>query len=116
MASVTQNADELQNKLPESIVRGETWPGALRCASAAGVIRRAGFRSDLATVLKFCGERDLPLFARPRVEPAGSRRRLWRRAPGHPDFSWIEIAGERLHCGAGAKLKRWPAKEIASPA
>jgi UDP-N-acetylenolpyruvoylglucosamine reductase len=63
---------------------------------------------DLANLVKFCGERDLPFFILGRgsnllVRDGGFRGVVICLA--QPDFGRIEIVGERLHCGAGAKLK-----------
>ena len=59
-------------------------------------------------VVKFCGERELPFFVIGRgsnllVRDGGFRGVVICLAHAH--FSRIEVAGERLRCGAGAKLK-----------
>jgi UDP-N-acetylenolpyruvoylglucosamine reductase len=62
----------------------------------------------LAGVLTFCNERELPFFVIGRgsnllVRDGGFRGVVICLA--HASFSRIEIDGERLRCGAGAKLK-----------
>ena len=64
--------------------------------------------ADLAGVVKFCGERDVPFFVIGRgsnllVRDGGFRGVVICLA--HANFSRIEVDGERLRCGAGAKLK-----------
>jgi UDP-N-acetylenolpyruvoylglucosamine reductase len=63
---------------------------------------------DLAAVVKFCDERQIPIFVLGRgsnllVRDGGVRGVVVSLA--HPHFSRVEISGERLNCGAGAKLK-----------
>ena len=58
--------------------------------------------------MKFCGERGVPFFIIGRgsnllVRDGGFRGVVICLA--HADFSRIEVDGERLRCGAGAKLK-----------
>jgi UDP-N-acetylenolpyruvoylglucosamine reductase len=64
--------------------------------------------TDLAEVLKYCAAEKLPFFILGRgsnllVKDGGFRGVVVCLAHSH--FSRIEVAGERLHCGAGAKLK-----------
>jgi UDP-N-acetylenolpyruvoylglucosamine reductase len=64
--------------------------------------------TDLAAVVKYCHERSLPFLVIGRgsnllVRDGGVRGVVICLA--HASFSRIDIAGERLHCGAGAKLK-----------
>ncbi len=64
--------------------------------------------SDLAHVLQFCDEKDLPFFVLGRgsnllIKDSGIRGFVI--SLGHPKFSEIKIDEEFLHCGAGAKLK-----------
>jgi len=64
--------------------------------------------ADLAAVVKYCHERSLPFLVIGRgsnllVRDGGVRGVVICLA--HASFSRIDIAGERLHCGAGAKLK-----------
>ena len=63
---------------------------------------------DLAGIMKFCNGRGVPFFVVGRgsnllVGDGGFRGLIICLA--HPNFSRIEIDGERLRCGAGAKLK-----------
>jgi UDP-N-acetylenolpyruvoylglucosamine reductase len=63
---------------------------------------------DLAAILKVCGSFEMPFFILGRgsnllVRDGGFRGVVICLA--QPAFSKVEIAGERLHCGAGAKLK-----------
>ncbi len=63
---------------------------------------------DLTAILKLCGEYTMPFFILGRgsnllVRDGGFRGLAICLA--QPAFSKIEILGEKLHCGAGAKLK-----------
>ena len=80
----------------------------LRVGGPADWYVEPGSESDLATVLRFCGERNIP------VTILGRGSNLLIRDGGvrgvvvclnSPAFSRLEIAGDLLHCGAGAKLK-----------
>ena len=84
--------------------------GARPCASAA--LRTFTLsphpRSDLAQVLNFCREQSLPFLVLGRgsnllIRDGGVRGVVLCLA--HPHFSRVEVAGERLRCGAGARLK-----------
>lgn len=64
--------------------------------------------NDLADVLKLCGKREIPFFILGRgsnllIRDGGFRGVVICLAASA--FSKIEFAGERIHCGAGAKLK-----------
>ena len=64
--------------------------------------------ADLAGVLKFCGAHGVPFFVMGRgsnllVRDGGFRGVMICLA--HPNFGRIEVEGERLSCGAGARLK-----------
>ena len=81
----------------------------LRVGGPADVYVEPASEADLATVLKFCDERALKFFALGRgsnllVRDGGFRGVVLCLA--HPHFSRVEVADERLHCGAGAKLKQ----------
>ena len=74
-----------------------------------GCLCRAGVGSRPGAVLKFCAETGVKFFVLGRgsnllVRDGGFRGVVICLA--HPNFSRIEIDGERLHCGAGAKLKQ----------
>jgi UDP-N-acetylenolpyruvoylglucosamine reductase len=80
----------------------------LRIGGPADVYVEPASESDLAAVVKFCHERSLPFFVIGRgsnllVRDGGVRGVVICLA--HASFSRIDIAGERLHCGPGAKLK-----------
>jgi UDP-N-acetylenolpyruvoylglucosamine reductase len=80
----------------------------LRVGGPADIYIEPASEQDLAAVLKFCAGCKLKFFVLGRgsnllVRDGGFRGVVICLA--HPDFSRIEIAGERLICGAGAKLK-----------
>ena len=81
----------------------------LRVGGPADVYIEPASEADLAAVVKFCHERSLPFFVIGRgsnllVRDGGFRGVIICLA--RPNFSRIEVAGERLRCGAGAKLKK----------
>jgi UDP-N-acetylenolpyruvoylglucosamine reductase len=81
---------------------------SLRIGGPADVYVEPASEADLAAVVKFCHERSLPFFVIGRgsnllVRDGGVRGVVICLA--HASFSRIDVAGERLHCGAGAKLK-----------
>src|SRR6266516_7338921 len=81
----------------------------LRVGGPADVYVEPASEADLATVLKFCAEWALKFFILGRgsnllVREGGFRGVVLCLAHSH--FSRIEVADERLHCGAGAKLKQ----------
>jgi UDP-N-acetylmuramate--alanine ligase len=80
----------------------------LRVGGPADIFVEPSSESDLATVLRFCGEKNLPFTM------LGRGSNLLVRDGGirgvviclmHPNFSRIEVMDDRLHCGAGVKLK-----------
>ena len=80
----------------------------LRVGGPADIYVEPASENELAAVLKFCGERGLKFFVLGRgsnllVRDGGFRGVVIGLS--HAQFSRVEIAGERLHCGAGAKLK-----------
>jgi UDP-N-acetylenolpyruvoylglucosamine reductase len=80
----------------------------LRIGGPADVYVEPASEADLVAAVKFCHERSLPFFVIGRgsnllVRDGGVRGVAICLA--QPNFSRIEVAGERLHCGAGAKLK-----------
>jgi UDP-N-acetylenolpyruvoylglucosamine reductase len=80
----------------------------LRVGGPADVYVEPPNEEDLASVVKFCSESEIKFFILGRgsnllVRDGGFRGVVICLA--HPHFSKIEISGERLHCGAGAKLK-----------
>ncbi len=80
----------------------------LRVGGPVDVYVEPASEADLAAVLKFCGARGLKFFVLGRgsnllVRDGGFRGVVICLA--HAAFSGIEIIGERMNCGAGAKLK-----------
>ena len=81
----------------------------LRVGGPAEMYVEPASEEDLAQVLRFCGECDVGFFILGRgsnllVRDGGIRGVVVHLS--HPAFSGIEIVGERLRCGAGAKLKQ----------
>jgi UDP-N-acetylenolpyruvoylglucosamine reductase len=80
----------------------------LRVGGPADLYLEPGSETDLAATLKLCGERHVKLVLVGRgsnllVLDSGFRGVVICLA--QPAFSRIEVAGENLHCGAGARLK-----------
>lgn len=80
----------------------------LRVGGPADVYIEPSSEADLAAVVRYCGARKVPFFVLGRgsnllVKDAGFRGVVICLA--QPCFSQIEVRGERLDCGAGAKLK-----------
>ncbi|PYM16092.1 MAG: UDP-N-acetylmuramate--alanine ligase, partial [Verrucomicrobia bacterium] len=128
---VTSAAHELAERLREEMpTNKEQFFAALSAAtSSATVLRqneplakkttlRVGGPADfyvepaaeveLAAVLRLCGEHQVPFVMLGRgsnllIKDGGIRGAVICLA--HPNFSRVEIIGNRLHCGAGAKLK-----------
>ncbi len=80
----------------------------LRVGGAADLYVEPASEQDLAAVLVYCHERGLPFFLLGRgsnllVNDGGFRGVMVCLA--HPHFCRVEIAGEQLRCGAGARLK-----------
>jgi len=81
----------------------------LRVGGPADIYVEPSSEADLGAVLKFCDERAMKFFVLGRgsnllVRDGGFRGLVICLA--HSSFSQIKIADERLHCGAGAKLKQ----------
>ncbi|HEU5124590.1 MAG TPA: UDP-N-acetylmuramate dehydrogenase [Verrucomicrobiae bacterium] len=81
----------------------------LRVGGPADLFVEPASETDLASVLKFCAEQSLKFFVLGRgsnllVRDGGFRGVVISLA--QPHFSRIEISGERMNCGAGAKLKQ----------
>jgi UDP-N-acetylenolpyruvoylglucosamine reductase len=105
-------ADELAKRFSRETVirRNESLAKhtTLRVGGPADVYVEPSSEEDLAGVVKICNERELPFFVIGRgsnllVRDGGVRGVVICLA--HESFSRIEIDGERLRCGAGAKLK-----------
>jgi UDP-N-acetylenolpyruvoylglucosamine reductase len=105
-------AEELIRQVsPKTIVRRDE-PLAprttLRVGGPADAYVEPAGEDDLAAVLRFCHEHDLPVFVLGRgsnllVKDGGIRGVVI--CLSHPGFSRIEPDGQQLLCGAGAKLK-----------
>src|SRR5215469_646857 len=112
MLNKEQLADELTRRVsPQTTVRRDE-PLAkrttLRVGGPADVFVEPASDEDLAAILKFCREQGVKFFVLGRgsnlvVRDGGFRGVVISLVAPH--FSRIEIKGERLHCGAGAKLK-----------
>ena len=80
----------------------------LRVGGPADFYVEPASEADLAALLSFCRARELPFVILGRgsnllIKDRGIRGLVICLA--HPNFSRVEIADERLFCGAGAKLK-----------
>jgi len=80
----------------------------LRVGGPADVYVEPASEADLAAVVNFCNARGVPFFVIGRgsnllVRDGGFRGTVI--CLSHANFAGIEFTGERLRCGAGAKLK-----------
>lgn len=96
-ASTVLRRDELLNKRT-----------TLRVGGKADIYVEPGSEAELAEVLQFCARRSLPFTLLGRgsnllIKDGGIRGVVICLAS--PNFSRVEIVSDRLHCGAGAKLK-----------
>ena len=105
-------ADEIAGRVSSATVIRRDEPMAkhttLRVGGPAEVYVEPASETDLAAVLKFCGERGVKFFILGRGSNLLVRDGGFRGVViclSQPEFSKIEIAGERLRCGAGARLK-----------
>jgi UDP-N-acetylenolpyruvoylglucosamine reductase len=105
-------ADEIAGRVSRATIIRRDEPLAkhttLRVGGPADFYVEPASEADLAGVVKFCGENEIKFFILGRgsnllVRDDGFRGVVICLA--QPHFSKIEIVGERLHCGAGAKLK-----------
>ncbi len=105
-------ADEITDRVSRATVIHRDEPLAkhttLRVGGPADVYVEPASEEDLAAILKFCAEHEVPFFILGRgsnllVRDGGFRGVMICLSQTH--FSKIEIVGERLHCGVGAKLK-----------
>ena len=90
---------------PDEPLAGHT---TLRVGGPADVYVEPASEAELADVLQFCGVQQIPFFMLGRgsnllVRDGGFRGVVICLA--HANFTKLEVAGERLRCGAGAKLK-----------
>jgi len=113
MQTCEQLACELAKRLsPETSLRvGEPLAKrtTLRVGGPADVYVEPVSEEDLAATLKFCAEHELKFFLLGRgsnllVRDGGFRGVVVCLA--HASFSRIEFEGDRMRCGAGAKLKQ----------
>lgn len=102
----------LKRRLGEKSVVRQNEPLAkrttLRVGGPADLYVEPVSEKDLAEVLRFCAEEQLPFLILGRgsnllVKDGGVRGVVISLA--HPSFGQLRIEGERLHCGAGVKLK-----------
>ena len=107
-----QLASELREKLSADTLLRCDEPLAkkttLRVGGPADFFVEPASESDLARVLEFCRERELPIFV------LGRGSNLLIKDPGirgvvisiaHPSFSRIQLEDDAFDCGAGTKLK-----------
>jgi len=112
MTSAEEIADELAGCVSRATVIRRDEPMAkhttLRVGGPVDVYIEPVSEEDLAGIVKFCGARGVPFFVIGRgsnllVRDGGFRGVMVCLA--HAKFSRIEIDGEHLRCGAGARLK-----------
>jgi len=105
-------ADELAGRVSSATVIRRDEPMSkhttLRVGGPADVYVEPASEADLAAILKFCSEHGVKFFILGRgsnllVRDGGFRGAVICLA--QPEFSKIEDDGERLRCGAGARLK-----------
>ncbi len=112
----TQNefdfAAELESSVSNATIVRRNEPLAkrttLRVGGPADFYVEPASEADLAAVLKLCGQRAMPHFVLGRgsnllIRDGGIRGVVI--CLSHPAFSKIEINGQTMRCGAGAKLK-----------
>jgi len=113
MTSSGSFANELRQRLSAASVVRENEPLAkrttLRVGGPADLFVEPASEGDLATLLRACAARGEKFFVLGRgsnllVRDGGIRGVVLSLA--HPVFSTVEIIGERIRCGAGAKLKQ----------
>ena len=105
-------ADELAKLVSPATIFRRNEPLAkhttLRVGGPADVYVEPATEAELAAILNFCGERGVKFFILGRGSNLIVRDGGFRGVAiclAHANFSRIEIDGERLRCGAGAKLK-----------
>ena len=112
MADRLHIADEIATRISTAtlIRRNEPLAGhtTLRVGGPADVYIEPATEADLAAVVKCCGDHDEPFLLLGRgsnllVRDGGIRGVVISLAAA--EFSRVLVAGERLRCGAGAKLK-----------
>ena len=111
-----QNKNDFADKIavrvsPATVIRRDeplAKHATLRVGGPADVYVEPASEADLAAVVKFCGAHGVPFFIIGRGSNLLVRDGGFRGAVvclSQADFSKIEFDGERLRCGAGAKLK-----------
>jgi len=112
MHSGTAIFDALRNLFsPETVIRRDEALArrtTLRVGGPADVYVEPASVENLSAVVRFCQEQEFPYFVLGRgsnllVKDGGFRGVVISLA--NPQFSRIEVAGEHLSCGAGARLK-----------
>jgi UDP-N-acetylenolpyruvoylglucosamine reductase len=112
MRAEENTADDLARRVSTATVIRRHEPLAphttLRIGGPADVYVEPASETDLAGVVRFCHERGVPFFVLGRgsnllVRDGGFRGVVLSLAHAH--FGRIEVDGERLRCGAGARLK-----------
>jgi UDP-N-acetylenolpyruvoylglucosamine reductase len=105
-------ADEIAARVSRATVIRRDEPLAkhttLRVGGPADFYVEPADENDLASVAKYCGENEIKFFILGRGSNLLVRDGGFRGVViclSQPHFSKIEIIGERLNCGAGAKLK-----------
>jgi UDP-N-acetylenolpyruvoylglucosamine reductase len=112
MADTLRLADEIAGCVsPATVIRrDEPLAGhtTLRVGGPADAYVEPASEADLAAIVKFCGAHGVPFFVIGRGSNLLVRDGGFRGAViclSHANFAGIEFTGERLRCGAGAKLK-----------
>jgi UDP-N-acetylenolpyruvoylglucosamine reductase len=112
MPSKPNFADELATRVSHATLIRRDEPLAkrttLRVGGPADYYIEPANENDLASVLKFCGEYEMPFFMLGRGSNLLVRDGGFRGVViclSQPVFSQIEITGEKMRCGAGVKLK-----------
>lgn len=112
-ANLTPGSGELERCVSAVTVVRRNEPLAkrttLRVGGPAEIFVEPATETDLAAVLRWCAQGDVPFFVLGRgsnllVRDGGIRGVVISLA--HPNFSAVVIDGDRLRCGAGAKLKQ----------
>jgi UDP-N-acetylenolpyruvoylglucosamine reductase len=105
-------ADEIAGRVSRATVIRRDEPLAkhttLRVGGPADFYVEPADENDLASVVKFCGENEIKFFMLGRGSNLLVRDGGFRGVViclSQPEFSKIEIRGEKIFCGAGAKLK-----------
>lgn len=104
---------ELRSGFSTATVLRENEPLAkrttLRVGGPADIYLEPASEGDLAHALRVCRANKMPVFMLGRGSNLLIRDNGIRGAViclAHPGFSGVEVAGYRMHCGAGAKLKQ----------